>query len=435
MTIKSLTIENLRGFAGKHVVEFTDRNVAAFIGVNGSGKSTVLEAVAAGFSNLISFMDKVAGHSDYNYNRNDVNNSADYGGWTIKFDYLDSEDTFEFTHQIHNRAGTYDGASSAFSQKSQDLINRLRTDVVKNAATVPVLAFYHNSDAKYNQNDKLVYSRKITEREQTYDGALKAEINFDLITAFYVHIKNLENNSKVLSGDLTIESSIVKSFTDGTTTFFANLMGTGIGGSILLSTDVFKQVLKYKKGTEVLLLSQLSSGEKAAIGLAMDLTYRCIAANSHLDNPLSSPGIVLIDEIELHLHPRWQANIIKALTTTFPNIQFLITTHAPLVINRLKSEQVFVLKNNEIVPAKRIMETYGMDMNAVISQLMHAPIRPKEVEDEFWKIKKLLDEPTPENLARVKKLLDKLRELIDPNDLELTLLSNILSIEESAVDI
>jgi predicted ATP-binding protein involved in virulence len=87
---------------------------------------------------------------------------------------------------------------------------------------------------------------------------------------------------------------------------------------------------------EKLLFSQLSDGYRNLIGMVADIAYRCVKLNPHLGvNAIKlTPGIVLIDEIDLHLHPNWQKRIVADLKEIFENIQFVATTHSPFKIGR-----------------------------------------------------------------------------------------------------
>ena len=435
MKIHSLTLENLRGFAGKHEIKFTDDHVVAFIGVNGSGKSTVLEAVADGLSHLITPINKANGSTQYRFDRFAVNSKAETASWSVRFSYVGSSKIYEFAQSVHNSVIIFEGPIIAYGEREKDLVNQLSKDIVAENKIVPVLGYYHATSSSLDPD---TYSNKglypVFSREQAYDNALMANVDFGQITEFYAQVINLENSEKV-NNDEAYTSPLAQSFKLGTVKFLNTIQGTEDLHTVQLVRQGFQQLLAYKKRETLLYLNQLSSGERSVIGLVMDLIYRCVLANSHLPDPLHSPGIVLIDEIELHLHPRWQANIIKALTTTFPNIQFIISTHAPLVINQLKDEQLFVLRENVIIPGTELQTTYGMSASDVITQIMGAPSRPPEVRDRLNEIATLLSDPTPDNLSEAQRRLDTLREDISPHDTEFLQLSNLLSIEESAVDL
>ncbi|NJC25679.1 AAA family ATPase [Neolewinella antarctica] len=431
MTIKSLTIENLRGFAGKHVVEFTDPHVAAFIGVNGSGKSTVLEAVAATLAGLVPFSLEGEQSDLINFNRFDVNNDHDVGGWVTHIVFEDTRDEYRFSHQIVNRAGTVDSLMRAFSTHEQNLVDQLSRDVVKRTASVPILAHYHAGATKYVDNGNSKTYPKITDKTHTYLGAFNGRVDFDKITAYYVHIINLQNSEIVKSPFAEYRSPYVSAFETVIEQFLRILSGDDFFNQVKLETVGIEQFLVYKKQGGTIQFNQLSAGEKVVLGLVMDLVFRCLAGNGHLDEPTSSSGIVVIDEIELHLHPRWQANIVEALRNTFPNIQFIISTHAPLVINQLQDNQLFLLTKNRIIPGSQLQEPYGMEAGDVISSLMGVPTRPEDVRKDFDAIRRHLNDPTAENLAAAQLKLEALAEKISPNDPEIIQLQTLITFETS----
>lgn len=101
--------------------------------------------------------------------------------------------------------------------------------------------------------------------------------------------------------------------------------------------------MEVEKNGKTVTINQLSDGEKCLIALVGDLARRMAIANSTIENPLEGHGIVLIDEIDLHLHPKWQRTVVSKLTEVFPNCQFLISTHSPQVINQVQPENLFIL--------------------------------------------------------------------------------------------
>jgi predicted ATP-binding protein involved in virulence len=82
--------------------------------------------------------------------------------------------------------------------------------------------------------------------------------------------------------------------------------------------------------------------------MAADIAYRCIQLNPHLgENAVTdTPGVVLIDELDLHLHPNWQRHVVADLKNAFPNIQFVATTHSPFIVQSLEADELINLDNN-----------------------------------------------------------------------------------------
>ena len=134
--------------------------------------------------------------------------------------------------------------------------------------------------------------------------------------------------------------------------------------------------LQIDRGGVPLEVGQLSDGERGVLALVLDLARRLSQANPSLDDPLSEgQAVVLIDEIDLHLHPKWQRQIVRKLTRTFPRCQFIATSHSPQVVASVDPEQVHHLAPTDIVRPDR---SRGMDSNWILRHLMEADDRPKD---------------------------------------------------------
>ncbi|WP_458368244.1 AAA family ATPase [Nostoc commune] len=160
-----------------------------------------------------------------------------------------------------------------------------------------------------------------------------------------------------------------------------------------------------KKG-EQLIVNQLSDGEKCLLAMVGDLARRLAIANPGLTEPLEGEGVVLIDEIELHLHPKWQREIIPALTRTFPNCQFIVTTHSPQVLSQVKPEGIYILeKTDQGVVAKRPESSFGRDSNRILEDLMGVPERPQEIKQSLLELFRLIDAGNIEGARQLRQKL------------------------------
>ncbi len=108
-----------------------------------------------------------------------------------------------------------------------------------------------------------------------------------------------------------------------------------------------------------------------------DIARRLAIANPKTE-ALHGEGIVLIDELELHLHPQWQRTAISALRATFPNIQFLLTTHSPQVLSEVPQESIFILENG--IVKKPSLNSIGRDSNTILEDIMQTSKRPVKIE-------------------------------------------------------
>jgi len=115
------------------------------------------------------------------------------------------------------------------------------------------------------------------------------------------------------------------------------------------------------------------------LALAADLARRMAQGNPHLSDPLQSEAVVLIDEIELHLHPSWQQRILADLTRTFPNTQFIVSTHSPQVLTTVKPEHVVELGREQgkiVAGSAGSTPTYGAEAGDVLAAVMGVKERP-----------------------------------------------------------
>ena len=98
-------------------------------------------------------------------------------------------------------------------------------------------------------------------------------------------------------------------------------------------------------------IEQLSDGYRTTLAMVMDIASRMAEANPDMNDPLNTEGVVMIDEVDLHLHPGWQQTILLDLMRTFPNIQFIVSTHSAQVISSVKPECLRVIdwQNNDPV--------------------------------------------------------------------------------------
>ncbi len=163
-------------------------------------------------------------------------------------------------------------------------------------------------------------------------------------------------------------------------------------------------------------LNQLSDGYKSTISLVADIAYRMAVLNPQLLGQVcrETDGIVLIDEVDLHLHPTWQQQILKDLTEIFPKVQFIVSTHAPAVINTAKSENLILLDGGEVYEPSG--EIHGKDINTIISGIMHATERPAAIKDLFHQFYAWVDQG---DIEKARQVLERLKREIGNDDSEI----------------
>ena len=193
----------------------------------------------------------------------------------------------------------------------------------------------------------------------------------------------------------------------------------------LRPTDEESSHLLIDQGRIALDVGQLSDGERGVLALVLDLARRLSQAGPALDDPLSEgQAVVLIDEIDLHLHPKWQRQIVHKLTTTFPRCQFIATTHSPQVIGEVEHDLIQIIADGEVYSPTH---SFGVDSSRVLEEVMDAPPRTAEVEDLLTKVSQ---EVGKQRLEQARGLLAQLVDRLGENDPDVTRITTLLDFVE-----
>jgi predicted ATP-binding protein involved in virulence len=166
-------------------------------------------------------------------------------------------------------------------------------------------------------------------------------------------------------------------------------------------------------------IDHLSDGLKSVIGLIGNFAARCARLNPHLgeDAVLQTPGILIIDEVDLHLHPSWQQQIIFLLMKAFPNQQLLVTTHSPQVITSVSNESIRIIENNDGMGQcrKPELQTKGVESADALARVMGVDPIPKIAEAIWLSSYRAMIEQDEQDTEKAQQLRDKLVSHFGPN--------------------
>jgi predicted ATP-binding protein involved in virulence len=172
-------------------------------------------------------------------------------------------------------------------------------------------------------------------------------------------------------------------------------------------------------------IGQLSDGERGILAIVLDLTRRLAQANPELALPTEeAEAVVMIDEIDLHLHPKWQRQIVHNLTAAFPRCQFIATTHSPQVIGEIEHDRIQIIANGQVYSPTH---SFGVDSSRVLEEIMDAKPRTPEV-DEL--LSQLSQEIGKLHFDRAHYLLTELAERLGDNDPDVTRARTLLDFME-----
>ncbi len=328
MKIQTVTLDNFRCFS-KLRLKLRGR-VNLFIGDNGSGKSAVLDAVAAGLGVVATHLPNVSGISIKKTDLRQVGNANEpytrvgletFDG--IRWDVTRKRDKSTATAKLVPPAWGVKGVKAFLDAAVIDPYNAGAN------FTLPFFAYYGVSRAILD----IPLRRRGFQGKQTRFDALTGSL--DAVSRFrsaFIWFYNKENQEARLQKErkdfgLTLKELDVARAALGK--IFPDLSEPHI--------EVNPLRFMVRKNGESLSLDQLSDGYKTMLGLILDVSSRLAMANPDHDNPLESEAIVIIDEIDLHLHPGWQQRVIGDLIRVFPNTQFFLTTHSPYIVESVNN--------------------------------------------------------------------------------------------------
>lgn len=367
LKISEVTINNFRGYSHFRIPMHLSLNV--LVGENGAGKTSILEAVACGLGPFLTAMPDAKGklikRSDIHVSSNGI---ASYARITI-------ETTSSLSWDLVAK-----GAGSAEPPKiGTAALTSYASQLVDSQSEFPLIAYYGTSRALTPTSSKVAinpFEKEI--RGEGYDSALDAKVNYGIIKNWFSKIEVDElrkrdelKDSKFIHPAKTLVSDTVYQIVERAT-------------SIEFDKNSNDVVVHWKNEKDVcvkLTLEQLSEGYRNMVALTIDLVRRAYLLNPTSNNPLAVNGIVLIDEIELHLHPRWQQKILNDLTNLFKNIQFIVTTHSPQVLTTVRADSIRIVSADSS-EAKLLSgtSTYGSESTRMLEDVLGGNIRPQHVE-------------------------------------------------------
>jgi predicted ATP-binding protein involved in virulence len=386
LKLKSVTLENFRLFE-KLEMDFHPQ-VTVLIGENGAGKTALVEGIAKMLTPLPKLIEKIQNLTQEEkdttrkniFKKKDITIGKEALSASISINYSGNDETLVVETPKMDR----ENIASLFNQVQFTGINYLsefrqaRSAGIVNAT--PILVYY-----RCDKTDDIIQNGQLEGIEgsnifSTYDNALNGKtIDFKSFLEWYKW-----QEDKKLRGIGTSTLKVVKA---GILSTLNDKEDDDKFTDLFIDVSVLNDYrLKVVKRTTELDFDQLSSGEQSLLALVADMARRIAIANPENADPLQEGGgIVIIDEIDLHLHPRWQRKIVRKLTEIFPKVQFIITTHSPLILGSVRSENIRLLDDGQVFS---VPETLGQSVGVIIKRIMG--VEESLFESEIGHIFKLL---------------------------------------------
>lgn len=394
MELSKVTITNFKGIEKKEL-EFKPR-INIIKGENGKGKTSILEAIAIG---LGGFVAGIEGVSTRHFSKDEIRKIySKVGDGSYSKEnimpievYCEARVDGESYSWLRSRTSVQASRSTVnpriICQKAEQLSNQVEKEL-------PLLSY---------QSAARVWSQKRERNEDIFR-------NNYFRTVGYTDCLTEASNTKMLlywcarmeqiawkKGKEIAEYEAVKCAV-------ALFMEKMESKKIYVAYDKQSEELLYHTDDRILPITALSAGYQSLIWMVFDLAYRMAVLNPFLmKNICKTKGIVLIDEIDMHLHPKWQWNIIDALHTVFPNVQFIVSTHSPIIIASSKISWLIDIEEE----VKYGYSQYGLDINDTLQLFQESDGLPLVVKEKLEKFYHYIDE---ENLEQAKKALEILEQ-------------------------
>lgn len=404
MYISHVELVNFRGI--EHLELQLDQKSTVFFGINGVGKSSVLHAIDLLYANIIRGLTK-SKKELAKLDEDDIMSGKSRA--MIKAGFMfDGEEEITYHRNIdkidrrkHSKKNLAD-LISYFEEKyitvsgedEDGNLIRVHDDV-----NMPVFVNYGVN--RLVVDTPVEITKKNFSKLDAFDKAIESKIDFRSLFEWFRYREDIENQEKVRN-DLDYEDRDLKAV--------KMAMSTMLDGFDNIHIEREPLALMIEKDGKTLKLNQLSDGEKCTLALFGDLARRMSLANPGLADPLCGEGVVLIDELELHMHTTWQRKILPALTSTFPKIQFIITTHSPQVLGEIGEDFNIVLMTKEdgeifVEPVKSL---YGWDSNVILEEKMET----SSVNEQVKKLENLMYRALQEKAYNfAEELADELDEI------------------------
>lgn len=429
MQIQSFSLKNIGQFQDLSVslapAQHYPSNITVFIGNNGSGKTSLLKSVTTALTWFVARLkhDKSNGTP---IPESVILNTANSAAVEIIVNDQNLQQqkqayTWRITKNRTARKAEFTTYLTELNQLTDYYKQWLEQD---DQSSLPLIAFYPV------ERSVIDIPLKIREKHQFlqidgYDNALNNAVDFRRFFEWFRDREDIENEFIKdlilrIKQDL-VDQDLFNKIDEYNSGKFKDVQLEAVRQAIYTFMPDFKNLqvsrkprlaMIIDKNEKTLNVNQLSQGEKSLMALVGDIARRLAMMNPSLDNPLLGKGIILIDEIDMHLHPQWQRSIVQRLQMTFPNCQFILTTHSPLVISDTQDILVYDLDGHDITALPSL---YGQDANTVLLQYMDTNYRNPRVAEQ---ISQAMDAIQNNQLKQANQLIDILKSELGSNQVD-----------------
>lgn len=395
MWLKHIDLKNYRCFHSLHV-EF-DRNLTVLIARNGAGKTSVLDAVAAAFGTYVGSFHtgKRSGIDNRDVRLLSTNPEINamepqYPAGVIASGIVDGKEISWARYLNTPKSGTTIKEAAELTAIGK----KLQLAVTEKQAVLLPLVCYYGTGRLWDQKKKTVkkvFASEFYSRTSGFQDCLDPASTYKFFEDWFRYVANadsdIKNRNRERMGMRYVEietayTPLIKAVQEAVNTCLAISGWSNLRWSFTQEAIVMEHA---SYGT--LAVGQLSDGVRNMIAMVADIAYRMVRVNPDMGKEAvkKTPALVLIDEVDMHLHPEWQQVVLQRLLEAFPNTQFIVTTHSPQVLTSVKKNHVRVMDQNldgEDIAPEPTSRTYGRSNAEVMHSIMGVSPTPPFPEKE-----------------------------------------------------
>ena len=405
MKLKTVRLRNFKGI--EELFFPFDGKTTILFGVNGVGKSTILRAIDLIYANIISRLmrsNKKLAQLEYD----DISYGKSRATIDAIFSFEDGTE-LEYSRTIDRARARKHNLKKlkALTEKFEDSYlvkgyddghgNWIEEEDNKN---MPVFVNYGVNRLVLDVPLRVSNKEQFT-KLSAFDKAIESTIDFRNLFKWFRNQEDIENQAKVRED---------ANYEDKSLAAVKKAMLAMLDGFEDIHIDRKPLAMKVKKDGKYLNINQLSDGEKCTIALFGDLARRMALANPQKDNPLEGSGVVLIDELDLHMHTSWQRKVLDVLKETFPNIQFIITTHSPQILGEVDDTFNLFYLYRDVENKEILLKTYksfmGWDANMILEDVMSTTSMNQEIKKMSEKMFTCIENKQYDEAEELADLLD-----------------------------
>ena len=401
MYIKNIHIKNYKGI--KELTLELEPGVTLVIGNNGAGKTSMLSALNVVLEGMFALSNGILRKSSSQMKlssqimtQNDIHTtSVTAGDVTESMKYhvpvvigynvdIDGK-TYSQECRIEHEGNGTNFTTYNLSDKMQELLNQ-------SDSALPLLNYQSIDRANLSSDIREAQLKGQFERRQGYVNSFIGKSSIEDVQDWCLSMAFEEFQSRRTIKEYETFRKIVSRF-------IQKIEGMKTEPKIELSPKLRRLV--YSDNQEGQLINNLSAGYQSVLCMIMELAYRTVLLNPNIDGSEDVEGVVLIDEIDMHLHPKWQWKILDALKATFPKVQFIVATHSPIVISSAENARILRMLSPDKV--EQLPNVYGYNTGDVLELTQDSLDMPEEVKRWRKEIEQALDD---DNLPRAEAIVN-----------------------------